>query len=139
MHLTATGVLAQSSNIGAILIAEKLGDEALYAYLRKFGIGSTSGLDVPGESAGLLPEVDDWGPTNAATIAFGQGLSLNAVQSTSVFATIANDGVRVEPTVVAGTTGADGSFTPEPPPERHRVVSASTCQDPAGDDGDRGL
>jgi cell division protein FtsI (penicillin-binding protein 3) len=128
LHLTATGVLAQSSNIGTILIAEKLGDEALYDYLRKFGMGSTSGLDVPGESAGLLPDVDDWGPTNAATIAFGQGLSLNAVQSTSVFATIANGGVRVEPTVVAGTTDPDGSFTAEPPPERHRVVTASTAK-----------
>jgi len=128
LHLTATGVLAQSSNIGTILIAERLGDEGLYSYLRKFGMGSTSGLDVPGESAGILPRVDDWGPTNSATIAFGQGLSLNAVQSTSVFATIANDGVRVEPTVVAGTTGPDGSFVPEQPPERHRVVSAATAK-----------
>ena len=127
LHLTATGVLAQSSNIGTILIAEKLGNEALYSYLRKFGMGSTSGLDIPGESAGLLPDVDDWGPTNAATIAFGQGFSLNAVQSTSVFATIANNGVRVEPTVVAGTTDPDGSFTPAPAPDRHRVVSARTA------------
>jgi len=127
LHLTATGVLAQSSNIGMILIAEKLGNQALYTYLRKFGIGSTSGLDFPGESAGILPNVDDWGPTNAATIAFGQGLSLNAVQSTSVFATIANNGVRVEPTVVAGTSAPDGSFSPAPPPERHRVISAQSA------------
>ena len=127
LHLTATGVLAQSSNIGTVLIAERLGNQALYAYLRKFGMGSTSGLDFPGESAGILPDVKDWGPTNAATIAFGQGLSLNAVQATSVFATIANDGVRVEPTVVAGTTDADGQFTPTAPPERHRVVSAETA------------
>ncbi len=123
LHLTATGVLAQSSNIGMILIAERLGDQALYTYLRRFGMGSTSGLDFPGESAGILPNVNDWGPTNAATIAFGQGLSLNAVQATSVFATIANDGVRVEPTVVAGTSAPDGSFTPAPAPQRHRVVS----------------
>ncbi|MCZ3385533.1 MAG: penicillin-binding protein 2, partial [Actinomycetia bacterium] len=57
LHLTATGVLAQSSNIGMILIAERLGNQALYTYLRKFGMGSTSGVDVPGESAGLLPDV----------------------------------------------------------------------------------
>jgi cell division protein FtsI (penicillin-binding protein 3) len=128
LHLTATGVLAQSSNIGTILIAERLGDRALYSYLRAFGMGSTSGLDFPGESAGLLPDVDDWGPTNAATIAFGQGMSLNAVQSTSVFATIANDGVRVEPTLVAGTTDPDGEFTPAPAPDRHRVVSPEAAQ-----------
>lgn len=128
LHLTATGVLAQSSNIGMVLIAERLGNQALYAYLRKFGMGSTSGLDFPGESAGILPNVKDWGPTNAATIAFGQGLSLNAVQATSVFATIANNGVRVEPTLVAGTSAPDGSFTPAPPPARHRVVSAETAK-----------
>jgi cell division protein FtsI (penicillin-binding protein 3) len=127
LHLTATGVLAQSSNIGTVLIAERLGNQALYTYLQKFGMGSTSGLDFPGESAGILPNVKDWGPTNAATIAFGQGLSLNAVQNTSVFATIANNGVRVEPTLVAGTTDADGQFSPAAPPARHRVVSAETA------------
>ena len=128
LHLTATGVLAQSSNIGTVLIAEKLGNRALYSYLTKFGMGSTSGLDFPGESAGLLPDVEDWGPTNAATIAFGQGLSLNAVQATSVFATIANNGVRVEPTLVAGTTDPDGTFTATPAPARHRVVSAASAK-----------
>jgi cell division protein FtsI (penicillin-binding protein 3) len=75
----------------------------------------------------LLPNVKDWGPTNFATLAFGQGLSLNAVQATSVFATIANNGVRVEPTVIAGTTGADGEFTPTPAPQRTRVISAKTA------------
>ena len=128
LHLTATGVLAQSSNMGTMLIAERLGNRPLYSYLRKFGMGSTSGLDIPGESAGLLPSVEDWGPTNAATIAFGQGLSLNAVQATSVFATIANDGVRVEPTLVAGTTGPDGTFEPAPAPERIRVVRPETAR-----------
>ena len=128
LHLTATGVLAQSSNIGAVLIAERLGNQALYSYLRKFGMGSTSGLDFPGESAGLLPNVKDWGPTNAATIPFGQGMSVNAVQATSVFATIANDGVRVNPTLVAGTTDSEGQFTPAAPPDRTRVVTAQTSK-----------
>jgi cell division protein FtsI (penicillin-binding protein 3) len=128
LHLTATGVLAQSSNIGAVLIAERLGNQALYGYLRKFGMGSTSGIDFPGESAGLLPNVKDWGPTNAATIPFGQGLSLNAMQATSVFATIANHGVRVDPMLVAGTTDADGTFTPSTPPQRTRVVTAQSAK-----------
>ena len=79
-------------------------------------MGSTSGLDFPGESAGSAARTStDWGPTNFATIAFGQGLSLNAVQATSVFATIANDGVRVEPTLVAGTT-TPTARSPRPPP-----------------------
>ncbi|HEX5018068.1 MAG TPA: penicillin-binding protein 2 [Actinomycetes bacterium] len=128
LHLTATGVLAQSSNIGTVKIAERLGQRPLYEYLRKFGMGSTSGIDLPGESAGLLPNVNDWDATNATTIPFGQGLSLNAVQATSVFATIANDGVRVEPTIVAGSTDADGDFTPAPPPDRIRVVRPETAR-----------
>jgi cell division protein FtsI (penicillin-binding protein 3) len=128
LHLTATGVLAQSSNIGTVLIAERLGNQALYSYLRKFGMGSTSGLDFPGESAGILPNVKDWGPTNAATIAFGQGLSLNAVQATSVFATIANNGVRVEPRIIAGTVDDSGTFAPEEAPSRTRVVSTASAK-----------
>lgn len=127
LHLTATGVLAESSNMGAMLIAEKLGERPLYDYLRKFGMGQTSGLNFPGESAGLLPNVKDWGPTNFATIAFGQGLSVNAVQATSVFATIANNGVRVDPTLIEGSTSADGTFTPAVAPARHRVVSKQTA------------
>ena len=128
LHLTATGVLAQSSNIGAMLIAERLGRQGLYDSLRKFGVGEPSGLDFPGESAGILPPVEGWGPTNFATMAFGQGLSVNAVQATSVFATIANNGVRVEPSLIDGTVAEDGSFTPAPASERHRVVSASTAK-----------
>jgi cell division protein FtsI (penicillin-binding protein 3) len=127
LHLTATGVLAQSSNLGTMLIAEKLGRQKLYESLKRFGMGEPSGLGFPGESSGSLPPVDGWGATNFATIAFGQGLSLNAVQSTSVFATIANDGVRVEPTLVDGTIASDGTYTPAPAPAQHRVVRSETA------------
>jgi cell division protein FtsI (penicillin-binding protein 3) len=127
LHLTATGVLAQSSNLGTMLIAEELGRQKLHDSLQRFGMGEPTGLGFPGESPGLLPAVEDWRPTNFATIAFGQGLSLNAVQSTSVFATIANDGVRVEPTLVDGTIEPDGTYTAAPPPDQHRVVSAETA------------
>jgi cell division protein FtsI (penicillin-binding protein 3) len=127
LHLTATGVLAQSSNLGTMLIAERLGRHRLYDALVKFGMGQPSGLDFPGESPGLLPDVSGWGPTNFATIAFGQGMSLNAVQSTAVFATIANNGVRVEPTLVDGTIAPDGTYEPAPAPAKHRVVSAASA------------
>jgi cell division protein FtsI (penicillin-binding protein 3) len=128
LHLTATGVLAQSSNLGTMLIAERLGRQRLYDSLQKFGMGQPSGLDFPGESPGLLPDVAGWGPTNFATIAFGQGMSLNAVQSTAVFATIANDGIRVEPTLVDGTFAPDGTYDPAPAPAQHRVVSAESAK-----------
>lgn len=126
-HLTATGVLAQSSNMGTMLIAEKLGERRLYDALKRFGIAEPSGLGFPGESPGLLADVSAWGPTNFATIAFGQGLSLNALQATSVFATIANNGVRVQPSLIASTTAPDGTVTPAPAPTATRVVSAKAA------------
>jgi cell division protein FtsI (penicillin-binding protein 3) len=113
--------------MGTMLIAERLGREPLYRALKRFGIAEPSGLGFPGESPGLLPNVEAWGPTNFATIAFGQGLSLNALQATSVFATIANDGVRVEPVLVDGTVNDDGSLEPAAAPQQHRVVSAETA------------
>ena len=100
LQLTLAGVMAKSSNMGTILAAERIGGKKLYKYLKKFGIGEPTGLDFPGESKGFVPKYSDWSPTSFPTIAFGQGLSVNAVQSASVFATIANNGVRVEPSLV---------------------------------------
>jgi cell division protein FtsI (penicillin-binding protein 3) len=126
-HLTLTGVLAKSSNLGAIQAAEKIGRYKLYAYLKAFGIGSPTGLEFPGESRGILSPPNKWSEAQFATVSFGQGLSLNAVQATSVYATIANGGVRVEPTLVAGMVAPDGTFTSAAPPSQIRVVSAQTA------------
>jgi cell division protein FtsI (penicillin-binding protein 3) len=126
-HLTLTGVLAKSSNLGAIQAADTLGQAKLYSYLKAFGMGDPTGMHFPGESRGILAPVSRWSKAQFATLAFGQGMSLNAVQATSVYATIANDGVRVEPTLVAGTTAPDGTFTSSPPGNRVRVVSAQTA------------
>ena len=126
-HLTVTGVLAKSSNIGAIQIGEKIGRYKLYNYLRAFGIGAPTGMGFPGESAGILSPAQDWSDAQFATVTFGQGLSLNAVQATSVYATIANNGVRVQPTLVAGTVAPDGSFTANGAGKQVRVVSAQTA------------
>jgi len=95
-----TTTLARSSNIGMILAAESVGGDALYDYLRRFGIGQPSGLGFPGETSGFLPAPADWSGTTFPTLTFGQGFSVNAVQAASVFATIANDGVRVPPSLV---------------------------------------
>lgn len=126
-HLTLAGVLAKSSNIGTILTAQKIGGPKLYSYLKKFGIGESTGLHFPGESKGRVPAPKDWSATTFGTLAFGQGLSVTAVQAASVFATIANDGVRVSPTLVAGFTAPDGTFQAAGAPAETRVVSASTA------------
>ena len=126
-RLTTAGVLAVSSNTGSIQIGEMLSNDKLYDYLTKFGIGSKTGSGLPGESRGILPKVADWSGTTAPTVAFGQGYSLTAMQATSVFATIANDGVRVSPTVIAGTSDSSGNYTPSATRESVRVISAETA------------
>ncbi|CAL9548606.1 Penicillin-binding protein PbpB [Streptomyces sp. enrichment culture] len=133
-YLTLNGVLAKSSNIGTILATGQLGktqqeaNRVLYSYLRKFGLGSYSGLGFPGETKGILAPPDQWSTSQQYTIPFGQGVSINAMQAASVYSTIANGGVRVEPTLVRGTKGPDGRFTPAPEPERTRVVSEKTAK-----------
>ncbi|MFB7344847.1 peptidoglycan D,D-transpeptidase FtsI family protein, partial [Streptomyces hydrogenans] len=133
-YLTLNGVLAKSSNIGTILATGQLGkDQAesnrvLDGYLRRFGIGSPTGLGFPGETPGILAKPEDWSTSQQYTIPFGQGLSVNALQAASVYSTIANGGVRVEPTLVRGTKGPDGRFTPAAAPDENRVVSEKTAK-----------
>jgi cell division protein FtsI (penicillin-binding protein 3) len=128
-QLTTSGILAVSSNTGTIKIGETLSNDKLYSYLNKFGVGVKTGSGLPGESAGLMPKVKDWSGTTAPTVAFGQGYSVTAMQATSVFATIANNGVRVSPTVIAGTQDASGHFTPAANRTTTRVVSESTARE----------
>ena len=125
-HLTFAGVLAKSSNIGTILASERVSKQTLYRYLRSFGFGRRLNLGLPGESPGLLPSPDRWSATSRYTIAFGQGVSVNAVQMASVYATIANGGERVAPTLIAGHYDGHGGYVPARP-ERRRVVSSQTA------------
>ncbi|MEV5984121.1 penicillin-binding protein 2 [Streptomyces sp. NPDC052051] len=133
-YLTLNGVLAKSSNIGTILATGQLGktqpeaNKTLYSYLRKFGIGSPTGLGFPGETRGILAPPDAWSTSQQYTIPFGQGVSISAMQAASVYSTIANGGVRVEPTLVRGTKGPDGDFAPAQKPKETRVVSEKTAR-----------
>ncbi|CAB4774113.1 MAG: penicillin-binding protein 2 [Actinobacteria bacterium] len=127
-RLTASGILAESSNTGSIQIGELLSHETLYNYLSKFGVGTKTGSGLPGESNGILPKVADWSGTTAPTVAFGQGYSLTVMQATSIFATIANNGMRVSPTVIAGTSDASGNYTPAAGRTSQRVISVETAQ-----------
>ena len=127
-HLTTAGILAVSSNTGTIQIGAKLSDDQLYKYLTAFGVGSSTDSGLPGESAGLINAPKNWSGTTKPTMSFGQGYSVTAMQATSIFATIANDGVRVEPTVIAGTLDAQGHYTPAKARKSTRVISAETAQ-----------
>ena len=125
--LTTTGALAISSNTAAIQVGAMMSHDTLYSYLQKFGIGQLTGSHLPGETQGILHPVSTWSATSAPTIAFGQGYSVTALQATSVFATIANNGVRVTPNVVAGYFDPSGNFTPSKPSSTTQVVSPATA------------
>jgi len=122
-RLTFAGVLVKSSNIGTVKVAQKVGPEGLYAMMRSFGFGEKTGLGLPGESRGIVPAPEDWSRTSIGTIPIGQGVSVNALQVASVYATIANGGVRVAPTIVKGVRDAAGHLTPTSAPARRKVVS----------------
>lgn len=124
---TFANIIAESSNVGTVMAADPLSAETLYGYLRAFGLGEPTGLELPGESVGIVADPATWYESTRHTIAFGQGLSVNAVQMASVYATIANGGVRVEPTIVEGFVAADGTFEPAAAPELQRVVSEQTA------------
>lgn len=128
LKLTLTGILAQSSNIGTIKAATRIGPERLYDYLLKFGFGSKTGSALAGEGTGILPSLDEWSVTSFPTIAFGQGVSVTQLQAAGVYQTIANDGVRITPTVIAGMVNASGDFEPAQSQPRTEVVSASTAR-----------
>ncbi len=128
-RLTTAGVLAKSSNIGTIQIAQRLGKQRLYDYLRAFGFGQTTGVGIPGESRGILPPPQKWSGSQQHTIAFGQGVGVTAVQMASVYATLANGGIRIPPTLVKATISADGKVTPRASPAPRRVVDTAVAQE----------
>jgi len=121
--LTFAGVIAQSSNIGTMMVGEKVPPATLEKYFRSFGVGQKSGIEFPGETPGIFAKSGDWSGSQRYTVMYGQGLAVNAIQTAGVFQTIANGGVRVPPTLVAGTENADGTFAPTPPTKPVRVIS----------------
>ncbi|MGA8987726.1 peptidoglycan D,D-transpeptidase FtsI family protein [Aeromicrobium sp.] len=123
LRLTAAGVIAKSSNLGTIVASRQMSDMTMYNYLRKFGFGQMSGVNLPGESDGILTNGKNWTKANHATISFGQGISVTAMQMVRAVGAIANDGKMCEPSVVSGTATADGDETPIPAQASKRIVS----------------
>jgi cell division protein FtsI (penicillin-binding protein 3) len=124
---TIAGIIAHSSNVGMVQVAQHVSPNRQYQYFRNFGIGQPSVPGLPAQSNGILYPTSKWWGDERYTMAFGQGVAVTAVQMASVYATIANGGVRVTPSVVAGVTGASGRFVPAPRPATHRVIQAKTA------------
>ena len=122
------GILAQSSNIGTIMIADKLGANRLYAYQRAFGLGSKTEIGLPGESAGIVQPPANWSGPSYGTIPIGLGVAATPLQMTSLYATLANGGVRLQPQLIKSIVAPDGTVRA---PEREapkRVVSKVAAQ-----------
>jgi len=126
--ITLMGILAQSSNVGTIMIADKLGAQGLYDGQRRFGLGAKTGVNFPGESAGIVSPPADWSGPSHGGIPIGLGVAVTPLQMAVVYATIANDGLRLTPSLVRGTRDADGKFTAAKPPKATRVLSSDVAE-----------
>jgi len=125
--LTATGILAESSNTGTVLIGQTMTDDQRYSMMRAFGFGQETGIELPGESAGLLRSSDEWQGRDRYVTMFGQAYAITAIQEASALATIANGGVRISPHIVKSWTNADGTVEVPEGTQPVQVMEAGTA------------
>jgi cell division protein FtsI (penicillin-binding protein 3) len=125
--MTLADIIAYSSNIGTIKVAQLVGKDRLSWYLDRFGLGTKPGLGFPGESGGILPPASQWFGAAMGTIPIGQGVAVTPLQMLSVYATVANGGVWIEPQLVRGIVGRNGNVSPAPAPHTHQVISPRTA------------
>ena len=125
--MTLGDIIAESSNIGAALVANEVGNDQLGAYMQRFGYGQPTGIGFPGEASGVLLPASQWDEVIRATVSYGQGISVTPMQMADVYATIANGGRWVQPRLVRGFEGPDGTFSDAPEQRTRRVVSPTTA------------
>jgi len=127
--LPVWGVLAESSDVGAIKIALRLGQDRFYKYIRAYGFGQQTGIELPGETRGLTKPVSRWSKVSIAAISMGQEIGISPIQLAGLVSTFANDGVWIAPRIVTGKVEPQG--TPQTvafhPAESHRVISSFTA------------
>ena len=128
INLTLNGVLGRSSNVGTLMTAQRVGPDRFASMLESLGIGTRTGIELPGESPGSVPSREDWSGSTFGNLPIGQGLSMTTLQMASMYQAVANDGVRVPPRVVEAEVGADGVRTPSPTPEGVRAMSPETAR-----------
>ena len=127
--LSVADVLAESSDVGAIKVGMRLGDERFYKYIRAYGFGQQTGIELPGETRGLSKPPNRWSKVSIAAISMGQEIGITPLQLTGLVSTMANDGVYVAPRIVAGTLApqsAPQTITFQPAAQ-HRVISSFTA------------
>ncbi|WP_448853738.1 peptidoglycan D,D-transpeptidase FtsI family protein [Corynebacterium frankenforstense] len=125
---TTTGIFGKSSNVGTLMLAQRVGEDKFADYLNRFGIGQPTGVELPNESAGLLPTREQWSGSTFANLPIGQGMSVTALQMAGIFQALANGGERVEPRIIREVTGPDGQVREQEAPATTRVVSPETAR-----------
>ncbi|OLE26892.1 MAG: hypothetical protein AUG44_11635 [Actinobacteria bacterium 13_1_20CM_3_71_11] len=122
-RITIPGILAYSSNVGTITVADKAGAQALYDYQLKFGLGSPTREGMPGESPGLVQPPSRWSGSSYGSVPIGMGVSVTPLQMAAVYATIANNGVYVQPHLIKATVSPDKAVHPAPAATTRTVLS----------------
>jgi cell division protein FtsI (penicillin-binding protein 3) len=127
--LSVTDVLAESSDVGAIKIALRLGEDRFYQYIRAYGFGQQTGIELPAETRGLTKPVSRWSKVSIGAISMGQEIGISPLQLASMVSTFANDGMYVAPRIVAATTAPQGApqLVAFHPQNEHRIISATTA------------
>jgi cell division protein FtsI (penicillin-binding protein 3) len=128
MPYTTTGVFGHSSNVGTLMLAQRVGPQRYDTMLERFGLGRPTGVGLPGESSGDVPPMGTWTDSTFANLPIGQGLSMTLLQMTSMYQTIANDGVRIPPRIIESVTDANGVRTRTPRPAGVRVIGVDTAR-----------
>ena len=126
--LTITEALAKSSNVAAIKLGIRVGNEAMYEYITRFGFGSRTGIELAGETPGLLNPLRRWQPSSIGSIAIGQEIAVTPLQMAAAFGAIANNGVRVAPHLVREIRTSSGAVVYKTDPEQRRVLNEQTAQ-----------
>lgn len=127
-NYTTTGIFGKSSNVGTLMLAERLGEERFDHYLQEFGLGATTGIELPSESPGLRPPLEQWSGGTFANLPIGQGMSWTTLQMASVFQTVANGGERIEPRIVDTVVGPDGEVVEQEAPATTQVISPEAAE-----------
>jgi len=125
--LTIAEALAKSSNVAAIKLGLRVGDATMYDYIKSYGFGSKTGIELPGETSGIVRNVQRWQPSSIGSIAMGQEVGVTPVQMVAAFGALANDGVRIAPHLIREVRNADGAVVYSAQPEQRRVISADTA------------
>src|SRR5882672_7508877 len=124
--LTVADALAQSSNVGAIKLGLLVGNESMYEFMRRLGFGSRTGIDLAGESPGILRPLNRWQPSSIGSLAMGQEVGVTPLQMAAAYSVLANDGQWVKPHLVRELRSPDGTILYQAKPEMRRALKPET-------------